>query len=437
MAAPSRRLLLGSALGLSLGAWAGRAPAATGPDPRLPPPDLSHAVQNYSRQLGWPDGVTPRAPEGFTVNAFATGLDSPRWMHRLPNGDILVAEARTVPKPPENAEDREKLEKQRAAGTIAGESANRVTLLRDADGDGVAETRQVLLTGLKQPFGMLWQNGWLYIANTDALMRYRYTPGGDRIDPATAQRLLDLPAGGYNNHWTRNVVAAPDGRKLYVTVGSASNNGEFGMEREARRAAILEIDPEGGSQRIFAHGLRNPNGLDWEPQTGALWTAVNERDNIGDDLVPDYITSVREGGFYGWPYAYWGRNPDPRMAQERPDLVAQSLKPDYAVGSHTASIGLAFLRQGDGFPARYRGGAFVAQRGSWNRVPFSGYQLAFIPFADGRPSGPLEPFLTGFMPDSGTGETYGRPVGVIEDGRGALLVTDDTGNRIWRVAPAR
>jgi glucose/arabinose dehydrogenase len=438
MAQTSRRLMMVSALGLPLGLVAGRAAAQTsgpglGREAVLPRPDPTHEVQNFSRQVGWPDGARPRAPAGFTVTEFARDLDSPRWMHLLPTGDVLVAEARTTPKPPETPEDEAKLRLQQRSGTVSGASPDRITLLRDEDGDGIAETRSVLLRGLNQPFGLQWRDGLLYVANTDGVLRFPFDPETRRIDAGAPQRILDLPAGGYNNHWTRNIAFGPDGRKLYVTVGSASNVGEYGMEREARRAAILEIDPDGAHQRVFAHGLRNPNGLDWHPQTGAMWTAVNERDNIGDDLVPDYITSVRDGGFYGWPYSYWGSHPDPRMARERPDLVRAAIAPDYAVGSHTASIGLAFGR-GEALPPRYRGGAFVAQRGSWNRTEFSGYRLAFVPFSEGRPAGPIEDFLTGFMPDPQRGETYGRPVGVIQDARGALLVTDDTGNRIWRVA---
>ncbi|MFC3123981.1 PQQ-dependent sugar dehydrogenase [Pseudoroseomonas globiformis] len=434
MVQTSRRLLLGSALGLAVSPALAQNRMGYGASPTLASPDLEHQVQNFSRQVGWPAGAMPTAPAGFTVTPFAAhGLDSPRWLYLLPTGDVLVSEARTTAKPPETEEDKKKLELQRQSGTVAGGSANRITLLRDADGDGIAEHRQVLLQGLDQPFGMAWRDGWLYVGNTDGVLRFPFDPERRRIDASAPQRLMDLPAGGYNNHWTRNLAFGPDGRKLFVTVGSASNVGEYGMEVEARRAAILEADPDGANQRIFAYGLRNPNGIDWHPETGALWTAVNERDNIGDDLVPDYITSVRDGGFYGWPYSYWGNHPDPRMARERPDLVRAALTPDYAVGNHTASLGLVFGR-GTALPERYRGGAFIGQRGSWNRAEFSGYRVAFVPFRQGRPSGPIEDFLTGFMPDPSSGETYGRPVCVIQDAAGALLVTDDTGNRIWRVA---
>lgn len=385
-----------------------------GPSPVLPAPDSDHDVRNYSTDVGWPDGAAPRAPEGFAVTRYAEELDSPRWLYVLPNGDVLVAEAATV--------------------KGGGSSANRITLLRDADGNGTVDERHVLLQELNQNFGMLLLDGYLYVANTDALLRFPFEVGQTRIE-AEGEEILELPAGGYNNHWTRNVVADPEGTKLYVTVGSASNNAEHGLEEEERRANILEIDPDGGSERVFAAGLRNPNGLDWQPESGALWTAVNERDHIGDDLVPDYITSVQEGGFYGWPFAYYGTNEDPRLASQQPDLVEKTLAPDFAVGSHTAALGLVFYR-GEAFPERYRNGAFVAQRGSWNRSEFAGYRVLFIPFAKGEPSGQAEDFLTGFLADAETGEAHGRPVGLALDATGALLVADDTGGIVWRVAPA-
>ncbi|HEX6012570.1 MAG TPA: sorbosone dehydrogenase family protein, partial [Geminicoccaceae bacterium] len=307
-------------------------------------------------------------------------------------------------------------------------------LFRDADGDAHPEIRETLLAGLNQPFGMALLDGSLYVANTDGVLRFPYRPGETRIE-ARGEKILDLPAGGYNNHWTRNIVVGPGGWKLYVTVGSASNVGEFGMDEERRRACILEIDSDGGNERLYASGLRNPVGLDFEPETGVMWTAVNERDELGDELVPDYITSVREGGFYGWPYAYFGRNEDPRLAGQRPDLVARSLTPDLAVGSHTASLGLVFYT-GTAFPERYRGGAFIGQHGSWNRAELSGYKVAFVPFAQGRPSGPMEDFLTGFVADGDRSLVHGRPCGVVMLPDGSLLVADDAGNRIWRVAKA-
>jgi glucose/arabinose dehydrogenase len=294
------------------------------------------------------------------------------------------------------------------AGSI-GVSANRITLLRDEDRDGVAETRSVLLQNLNQPFGMALVGETLFVANTDGVMRFPYKEGQTRIE-SPGEMILPLPAGGYNNHWTRNILASRDSRKLFVTVGSASNAGEYGLDTEIRRANILEINLDGSGERVFASGLRNPNGMAWEPTTGALWTAVNERDHLGDDLVPDYITSVREDGFYGWPYSYFGKNEDPRQEGRRPDLVARAIVPDYALGSHTASLGLAFHNHSS-FPERYRGGAFIGQHGSWNRSRFSGYKVVFVPFRDGKPAGPLEDFLTGFMANPQTGEAHGRPVG--------------------------
>lgn len=416
---------------LAAGARAQTAPAGIGPNPPLPAPDPGREVQNFSEVIGWPENGAPAAPAGFSVQRVAAGLDSPRWLLVLPNHDVLVAEATTVAKEPDSA----KTAGQMRSGSAAPRSANRVTLLRDADGDGVAETRAVLLDGLNQPFGLAYAGGRLYVAGTDALLRYPFEPGQTRID-APGEKLLDLPAGGYNNHWTRNLLPARDGRRLYVSVGSGSNVGEHGLDNEVRRANILSVDLDGRDERIVASGLRNPVGMAFEPTTGALWAAVNERDMLGDELVPDYITAVREGGFYGWPFSYWGMNPDPRLAGQQPDLVARAIAPDYALGAHTASLGLAFY-QGDAFPDAYRGGAFVAQRGSWNRSRFSGYKVIFVPFRDGRPSGPSQDFLTGFMPDPATGKTHGRPVGVFLDGAGGLLVTDDAGDAVWRVSVAK
>jgi glucose/arabinose dehydrogenase len=398
-----------------------------GPAPKLPEPDPSASAVNFSRVIGWPEGRGPAAPEGFQVEPFGAGLDSPRWLHVLPNGDVLVAEARTLPRSDRPAEIQEGLA---AAGSV-GVSPNRVTLLRDADGDGTAEVRETFLDNLNQPFGMALVGDELYVANTDGVVRFPYREGQTRID-APGELILPLPAGGYNNHWTRNIIPSPDGQKLYVSVGSASNVGEHGMDKEIRRASILEINPDGSGEKVFASGLRNPNGMDWAPETGALWTAVNERDGLGDDLVPDYITSVRDSGFYGWPYSYYGQNEDPRRAGERPDLVARAIVPDYALGSHTASLGLVFY-DGDSFPEHYRGGAFIGQRGSWNRSEFSGYRVVFVPFDRGQPSGAPEDFLTGFIADPERGEAYGRPVGLALLPDGSLLVADDAGNTVWRV----
>jgi glucose/arabinose dehydrogenase len=403
---------------------------ATADPPKLPPPNDTPSVTKHPKVVGWPAGKAPTAPPGFAVTPYADGLDSPRWPYVLPNGDVLVAEARTLPKKDAKPEVKKGLEQSK---TVTGTSANRITLLRDADGDGKPEARHVFAEGLNQPFGMCLVGDYLYVANTDAVVRFPYKAGQTKLEgPGTP--VLHLPVGGYNNHWTRNVVANTDGTKLYVSVGSASNVGENGMKEEALRANVLEVNPDGTGLRVFAAGLRNPVGMDWEPATGALWTAVNERDELGDDLVPDYVTSVKDGAFYGWPYSYFGKNEDPRRKGERPDLVAKAVVPDLALGSHTASLGLAFYR-GAAFPDKYRGGAFVGQRGSWNRSQFAGYRVAFVPFKDGKPAGPAEDFLTGFVKDDD--EVYGRPVGVAVAKDGALLVTDDVTDRVWRVAPAK
>ena len=404
----------------------------TGPDPALPPPDTASSVTRLSVIRPWPAGRTPVAPPGFRVSLYADGFQRPRWLHVLPNGDVLVAEsanpgvARDTLMPPEQIAAR-------WASGNRGHSANRIMLLRDANGDGRAERRIPLLWGLNRPVGMLYLDGWLYVANTDQLVRYPFHPGDTAI-MVPPRPVLDLPGGGYNNHWTRNVVASADGRKLYVSVGSATNVDTEEIDaKDPRRAAILELDPDGSDMRVFASGLRNPVGMDWAPGGTTLWTVVNERDGLGDDLVPDYLTSVQDGAFYGWPYAYWGKHEDPRQAGNRADLVARSIAPDFALGAHTASLGLAFYR-GTAFPERYHGGAFVSQRGSWNRSALAGYRVVFVPFRGGRPAGPAELFLGGFVADSAKGEVYGRPVGLAELADGSLLVVDDPGNRIWRVA---
>jgi glucose/arabinose dehydrogenase len=407
----------------------------TGPDigltPRLPPPDTTRMAVNFPRVIGWPAGGRPTAAEGFTVTLFADGLQYPRWLYRLPNGDVLVAEART--RAPKNLP--EAIRKQLVAAGGYGPSANRISRLRDADADGRAETRETFLEGLNQPFGMLALGSWFYVANTNALVRFPYDSAAARVT-GPGRKILDLPAGGYNNHWTRNVVASADGAKLYVTVGSATNVDDERIDRrEPRRAAILEVNPDGSGMRVFASGLRNPNGLGWEPESGRLWTVVNERDGLGDELVPDYLTSVRDGAFYGWPYAYWGPNEDPRRKGERPELVPKAIAPDFATGAHTATLGLVFGDQLR-FPDRYRRGAFLGQHGSWNRSNFVGYRVAFVPFENGRPTGTMEEFLGGFIADSATGDVWGRPVGLAVARDGALLVADDAGNRIWRVAGA-
>jgi glucose/arabinose dehydrogenase len=407
----------------------------TGPDPRLPPPEDEGYVPvvNIAPAIGWGEGGKPIAAQGLAVSAFATGLDHPRWIYVLPNGDVLVAETNAPERPL-----REDLlgvkgwvmgKVMKRAGAAAP-SANRISLLRDQDGDGSAERRSTLLQGLNSPFGMALIESQLYVANTDALLRFPYRPGATTIE-ATGTKVADLPGGPLNHHWTKNIIANADGSKLYVTVGSNSNVAEHGMDLEIERAAILEIDVQTGERQVYASGLRNPNGLVWEPVTGMLWTVVNERDAIGGDLVPDYMTSVRRGGFYGWPYSYYGQVVDERVKPPRPDLVARAIKPDYALGPHTASLGLA-LADGARLPDRYRSGMFVGQHGSWNRKPLSGYRVIFVPFSGGRPSGaPLE-VLTGFVDEDGNAR--GRPVGVAVAKDGALLVADDVGNVIWRVA---
>lgn len=398
--------------------------------PKLPPPFDTKSVTKHPKVTGWPAGKTPTAPEGFTVTLYAEKFDSPRWLYVLPNGDVLVAEARTLPKKDAKPEVKEGLKESK---TVTGTSANRITLLRDADKDGTPEVRETFLAGLNQPFGMALLGDQLFVANTDGIMRFPYKTGDTKIT-AKGTPVMYLPIGGYNNHWTRNLLLNADGTKLYVTVGSASNVAENGMKEETLRANILEVNPDGTNLRVFASGLRNPVGLAWEPTTKSLWTAVNERDELGDELVPDYITSVKDGAFYGWPYSYFGKNEDPRRKGERPDLVAKATVPDLALGSHTASLGLCFYTA-DAFPEKYRGGAFIGQRGSWNRSNFAGYRVAFVPFKNGKPASEAEDFLTGFIANDD--EVYGRPVCVCVAPDGALLVTDDVTDRIWRVAPVK
>ena len=398
-------------------------PAADkGPDPALPAPDrrLIPTVHTAAAK-GWAAGETPKPAAGMRVNAFARGLDHPRWIFVLPNGDVLVAET-NAPERPEEGKGVKGFFMKRVMNKVgaAVPSANRITLLRDADGDGVAETRTVFVQGLNSPFGMALVGSDLYIANTDGVVRFPYQAGATQIRVA-GNKVTDLPAGPRNHHWTKNILASRDGRKLYATVGSNSNVAENGMEAEAGRAAIWEIDLATGQKQLYASGLRNPNGMGWEPSSGTLWTVANERDELGSDLVPDYLTSVKEGGFYGWPYSYYGAHVDSRVEPQRPDLVAKAIKPDYALGNHVAALGLAFTTAG----------AFVGQHGSWNRRPLSGYNVVFVPFAHGRPSGQPTEVLGGFINEEG--EARGRPVGVALDQRGALLVADDVGNVIWRL----
>lgn len=406
--------------------------AGYGPDPILPEPHASWLpTLKVAKAVGWREGEKPEVAAGFRIAAFAAGLDHPRWLYELPNGDVLVAESNAPPKP-EGKEGGLKgwvqgLFMQRAGACTP--SANRISLLRDADGNGVAEVKTAFLENLTSPFGMALIGDQLYIANADALMRFPYKEGETRI-VAAGTKVADLPAGR-NHHWTKSLLASPDGARLYVGVGSNSNVGENGMAEEERRAAVLEIDPASGRTELFAGGLRNPVGIDWNPVTGELWVAVNERDEIGHDLVPDHMTSVKRGAFYGWPYSYFGQHVDERIAPQRPDLVARAIKPDYALGSHTASLGLAFVRNGK-FDQRFRDGAIIGQHGSWNRNPPAGYRVIFIRFEGGKPAGRPETLVSGFL--NPAGEARGRPVGVLPDSRGGLLVADDVGNVVWRVA---
>ena len=406
--------------------------AGMGPAPQLPKPNRTLIpTVKVADAIGWAAGTAPTPAAGLRVGAFATGLDHPRWLHVLPNGDVLVAETNAPPRPKEGKGLKGwfmKMFMKKAGAAVP--SANRITLLRDSDGDGVAETRSVFLSGLNSPFGMALVGGDFYVANTDAVVRFPYRAGETKIS-APGTRLTDLPAGARNHHWTKSLIASRDGARLYATVGSNSNVAEHGMAEEEGRAAIWEIDRATGARRLFATGLRNPNGMGWEPVTGMLWTAVNERDELGSDLVPDYMTSVRDGGFYGWPYSYFGRTVDTRPKPPRPDLVATAIAPDYALGPHTASLGLAFY-EAFLMPA-FRGGVFIGQHGSWNRNPRSGYKVIFVPFSGGRPSGPAADILTGFLDSKG--KARGRPVGIAVDRAGALLVADDVGNAIWRVTP--
>ena len=410
--------------------------AGTGPNPTLPEPRSALIpTVNIAPAKGWPAGVTPKAALGMRVVAFARNLDHPRWLYVLPNGDVLVAETNAPPKPDDAQGIRGwlmGLVMQRAGAAVP--SANRITLLRDTNGDGIADVRSVLLAGLNSPFGMALVGNRLYVANSDAVWSFPYASGDTQI-VASGTRVVALPAGPINHHWTKNLIASADGSKLYVTVGSNSNVAERGMAAEAERAAVWEVDAHSGDHRVFASGLRNPVGLSWEPHSGALWTVVNERDELGSDLVPDYLTSVRDGGFYGWPSGYFGQHFDERVTPQRPDRVAQALAPDYALGPHTASLGLA-SSVGTTLPAAFANGMFVGQHGSWNRRPHSGYKVVFVPFEGARPSGaaPVD-VLTGFL--SPDGDAWGRPVGVALDRQGALLVADDVGNVVWRVSTGR
>lgn len=374
---------------------------------KLAEPYATQSVTNHPDVQGWIDGKMPVAPAGFTVKKFGDGFKNPRWIYQGPNGDLFVSEASTK-----------------------ANSANQITILQDTDKDGAYDVREVFLSNLNRPFGMLILNNHFYVANTDGITMYPYKPGQKTISE-TGKKIVELPAGGYNNHWTRNILASPDGKKILIAIGSASNVGEFGMDKEVRRANILEINPDGSGEVVYASGLRNPVGIDYYPGSSTLWTAVNERDLLGDDLVPDYLTSVKRDGFYGWPYSYWGQWEDPRLKGQQPALVKKAIIPDVDLGSHTASLGLAFYDQ-KSFPPRYHNGAFIGQHGSWNRSKFSGYKVVFVPFTNGKPGKP-EDFLTGFIADETKSRVYGRPVGVTVLQDGSLLVADDAANTIWQV----
>jgi len=370
-------------------------------------PFSSESVTKNSEVIGWPDDKTPIAPEGFTVTRFADELEHPRWTYVAPNNDIFVAESNTK------------------------NSADRITLLRDTDNDGEVDKRFIFRDGLYQNFGMLVLGDFFYVANTDGLYRYPYKEGQNKLE-GEGEKIVELSASGYNNHWTRNIITNKERNKIYISVGSASNVGDQGMEKEERRANILEVNPDGSGEVVYADGLRNPVGMDWNPVTGDLWTAVNERDKLGNNLVPDYITSVKKGGWYGWPYSYYGNVKDPRWEDDpHQDLVDKAIVPDVPMGSHTASLGLAFYTS-DQFPATYKNGVFVGQHGSWNRAEFAGYKVMFVPFENGKPQ-PPEDFLTGFIADGEAGEVHGRPVGVAVAPDGSLLVNDDDSGIIWRV----
>jgi glucose/arabinose dehydrogenase len=427
------RLPLAAALfAVSLGALAQAWPPGFGPAPNLPEPERTLIpTLNVAPADPWPQGTAPVPAPGLAARAYASGLTHPRWLYVLPNGDVLVAETNKpadARDPPSLRGTVQKHEQKKAGAAV--DSANRITLLRGFAPDGSAAHRSVFLEGLYGPFGMALVGNDLYVANADALVRFPYK-SGDTAIKARGVKVMDLPAG-INHHWTKNVVASPDGKKLYVSVGSNSNVAENGIDAEQGRAAIWEYDIASGKSRVYATGLRNPVGMGFQPQTKALWVSVNERDELGNDLVPDYMTAVKDGGFYGWPYSYFGQHVDTRVKAQKPDLVARAIVPDYALGSHTASLGLAFY-DGNLMP-QFKNGALVGQHGSWNRKPFAGYKLIFVPFTDGKASGPPQDVLTGFLGKDG--HAYGRPVGVAVDGTGGILLADDVGNTVWRIAPA-
>jgi glucose/arabinose dehydrogenase len=429
----SARILALAVLGaMSATALAQQYAPGFGPSPQLPAPQKSLIpTMNIAPAEPWPQGTRPTPAAGLAVTAYGTGLDHPRWLYVLPNGDVLVAESNKPANAPKEDGIKAKVQgmvmKKAGAGV---ESPNRIILLRGIGANGAAATKTTFAQNLNSPFGMTLVGSDLYVANADALWRFPYKTGETTLS-GKGTKVMDLPAG-INHHWTKNVAASPDGKKLYVTVGSNSNVAENGMEIEQGRAAIWEYDIASGKSRSYASGLRNPNGMDFEPQTKMLWTAVNERDEIGNDLVPDYMTSVKDGGFYGWPYSYYGQHVDDRVKPQKPDMVAKAIPPDYALGAHTASLGLAFYNAS--LLPQFKNGALIGQHGSWNRKPHAGYKLIFVPFNNGKPSGPPQDVLTGFL--SKDGKAYGRPVGVAVDKQGAVLLADDVGNIVWRITPA-
>src|SRR5690606_20610892 len=389
-------ITIASIIIMGFGIHASSDPVANSITDTLPPPYATKSARNHPRVIGWPEGAKPSAPAGFTVSVFASDLKEPRWAYVAENGDVFVSES----------------------------SSGRVLLFKDRNKDGLPESKTIYISGQNRPFGMLIIGDKFYLANTDALLEFDYDANANELK-GKGKKLVSLPAGGYNNHWTRNIITNSSKDKIYISVGSGSNVAEHGIDKEHRRGCILEVNRDGSGEIIYASGLRNPVGMDWEPVTGKLWTAVNERDGLGDDLVPDYMTSVQPGGFYGWPYSYFGQHEDPRLKNsQRPDLVAKAIVPDVPLGSHTASLGLVFYTHNQ-FPAKYRNGAFVGQHGSWNRSELSGYRVVFVPFRDGKPSGPPEDFLTGFIADEGKSRVYGRPVCTTVLSDGSLLVTDD------------
>ncbi len=413
------------------GSYGGSVTTSGYKDDSLPIPFATGSAKNFSEVIGWKDGEIPIAPKGFLVNKFADGLEHPRWIYVADNGDIFVAESNTILKG--ILKIGAKLSRKIKTQNI-GESANRITLYRDADKNGIPEKSYVFAENLNQPFGMLIIENHFYVGNTDALMKYNYNLGDTLLQQTTAKKIVNLPAGENNRHWTRTIITNTAKNKIYIGVGSGTNVAEKGLDNEIRRADILEVNLDGSGERIYAYGLRNPVGMDWAPGTKTLWTAVNERDELGDELVPDYFTSVKEGGFYGWPFFYYGQHKDPRLADKQsPDPIEKVIVPDVSLGSHTASLGLLFYLH-PSFPAKYQGGAFITQHGSWNRSVLSGYKVIFIPFKNGKPSGPPEDFLTGFISDLSKSKVHGRPVGIAVLADGSMLISDDVSNTIWRIS---